>query len=101
MTKIQERLRNWLKVYPEDQDKPEGDLYLQAAEYIDALEHDAREGKDFIEELMRDVTKLSYTSGYAKGLLQSIVDWNEQREINPEWLPQVKRFLENDGRTTA
>ena len=29
-----ERLRNWEKVYPEDEDKPEGDLYLEAAERI-------------------------------------------------------------------
>lgn len=29
-----ERLQNWKKVYPEDEDKPEGDLYLEAAERI-------------------------------------------------------------------
>ena len=29
-----ERLRNWEKVYPEDEDKSEGDLYLEAAERI-------------------------------------------------------------------
>jgi flagellin-specific chaperone FliS len=29
-----ERLRNWEKVYPEDEDKPEGNLYLEAAEKI-------------------------------------------------------------------
>ena len=32
-----ERLRNWEKVYPEDEDKPEGDLYLEAAERIEEL----------------------------------------------------------------
>jgi len=29
-----ERLRNWEKVYPEDEDTPEGNLYLEAAERI-------------------------------------------------------------------
>lgn len=29
-----ERLRNWEKVYPEDEHTPEGNLYLEAAERI-------------------------------------------------------------------
>ena len=32
--RLVERLRNWEKVYPEDEDKPEGNLYLEAAERI-------------------------------------------------------------------
>ena len=33
-----ERLRNWEHVYPEDEDKPEGSLYLEAADRIEELE---------------------------------------------------------------
>ena len=32
--RLVERLRNWEKVYPEDEDKPEGNLYPEAAERI-------------------------------------------------------------------
>ena len=41
-----ERLRNWEKVYPEDEDTPEGNLYLEAAERIVEL-------SDELEELRR------------------------------------------------
>ena len=32
------RLRDWQHVYPEDKDKPEGHLYEEAADRIEALE---------------------------------------------------------------
>ena len=35
---IVEKLRNWEKVYPEDEDKPEGSLYYEAADRIEELE---------------------------------------------------------------
>jgi len=38
-----ERLRNWEKVYPEDEDTPEGNLYLEAAERIVELLKDQDE----------------------------------------------------------
>lgn len=41
-----ERLRNWKKVYPEDEHTPEGNLYLEAAERIVEL-------SDELEELRR------------------------------------------------
>ena len=41
-----ERLRNWEKVYPEDEDTPEGNLYLEAAERIVEL-------SDELEKLRR------------------------------------------------
>ena len=41
-----ERLRNWVKVYPEDEHTPEGNLYLEAAERIVEL-------SDELEELRR------------------------------------------------
>jgi uncharacterized protein YfaS (alpha-2-macroglobulin family) len=38
MGMIVEKLRNWEKVYPEDEDKPEGSLYYEAADRIEELE---------------------------------------------------------------
>ena len=38
-----ERLRNWEKVYPEDEDTPEGNLYLEAAERIVELSDELEE----------------------------------------------------------
>ena len=35
---IVEKLRNWEKVYPEDEDKPDGSLYYEAADRIEELE---------------------------------------------------------------
>jgi hypothetical protein len=33
-----EKLRNWEKIYPEDEDKPDGSLYYEAADRIEELE---------------------------------------------------------------
>ena len=38
MTDLVKRLRDWQHVHPEDQDKPEGHLYEEAADRIEALE---------------------------------------------------------------
>lgn len=38
MTDLVKRLRDWQNVHPEDQDKPEGHLYEEAANRIEALE---------------------------------------------------------------
>lgn len=38
-----ERLRNWKKVYPEDEDTPEGNLYVEAAERIIELSGELEE----------------------------------------------------------
>ena len=94
MTKIQVRLRDWETIYPEEMSEPEGSLYTKAAEYIDALEHDCKESKDFIKKLIRDVSDLSYKRGYLEGLLQTITDWVEQNDYEPEWLPKVKEYLD-------
>lgn len=37
MTPLIERLRNWQTIYPEDEDKPEGSLYLEAANALELL----------------------------------------------------------------
>ena len=38
MGELVKRLRDWEHVYPEDQDKPEGHLYEEAADRIEKLE---------------------------------------------------------------
>ena len=38
MTDLVKRLRDWQHVHPEDQDKPEGSLYIEAADRIEELE---------------------------------------------------------------
>ena len=38
MSNLVERLRDWEHVYPEDYNKPEGHLYEEAADRIEALE---------------------------------------------------------------
>ena len=60
---LAERLRNWEHVYPEDEDKPEGSLYLEAAERIEELEErlkaaqdDAKEAEAYAEELEAKLT---------------------------------------------
>jgi hypothetical protein len=54
-----ERLRNWEKVYPEDEDKPEGNLYLEAAERIvellTAYTLAEEEVKDLKEEMSKSI----------------------------------------------
>lgn len=40
-----EKLRNWEKVYPEDEDKPDGSLYYEAADRIEELERELREAR--------------------------------------------------------
>ena len=49
-----ERLRNWEKVYPEDEDKPEGDLYLEAAERIVELLKDQSEELEYTLDYDQD-----------------------------------------------
>lgn len=38
MTDLVKRLRDWQHVHPEDQDKPEGHLYIEAANRIEELD---------------------------------------------------------------
>ena len=42
---IVEKLRNWEKVYPEDEDKPDGSLYYEAADRIEELEEELWEAR--------------------------------------------------------
>tara|TARA_S200002703_G_C3631050_1_gene193794 strand:- start:38 stop:196 length:159 start_codon:yes stop_codon:yes gene_type:complete len=41
--RLVDRLTNWKEVFPEDEDKPEGNLYLEAAERIVELSYELEE----------------------------------------------------------
>ena len=62
-----ERLRNWEKVYPEDEDKPEGDLYLEAAERIVELLTAYTLAEEEVKDLKEEMSKSNepeYTLDY-------------------------------------
>ena len=95
--RLVERLRNWEKVYPEDEDKPEGNLYLEAAERI--------------VELKNQLEELDYSLGYDKDGLwllqdgkqvshipQSLFD-NRIRQIirQSKSLDQLAKYDQEDG----
>jgi hypothetical protein len=48
-----EKLRNWEKVYPEDEDKPDGSLYYEAADRIEELEEKLMNNKE--AEILNDL----------------------------------------------
>jgi len=52
-----ERLRNWEKVYPEDEDKPEGNLYLEAAERIVELLTAYTLAEEEVKDLRKEMSK--------------------------------------------
>jgi len=65
--RLVERLRNWEKVYPEDEDKPEGNLYLEAAERI--------------VELKNQLEELDYSLGYDQDGLWLLQDGKQVSHI--------------------
>lgn len=79
-----ERLRNWEKVYPEDEDKPEGDLYLEAAERIvellTAYNLAEEEVKDLKEEMSKS-NELDYTLDYDEDGLWLLQDGKQVSHI--------------------
>ena len=65
--RLVERLRNWEKVYPEDEDKPEGNLYLEAAERIVELLTAYTLAEEEVKDLKEETSKsneLEYTLDY-------------------------------------
>jgi hypothetical protein len=79
-----ERLRNWEKVYPEDDDKPEGNLYLEAAERIvellTAYTLAEEEVKDLKEEMSKS-NELDYTLDYDQDGLWLLQDGKQVSHI--------------------
>ena len=90
-----ERLRNWEKVYPEDEDKPEGNLYLEAAERIVELltaytlaEEEVKAAYTLAEEEVNDLkeemsksNELDYTLDYDQDGLWLLQDGKQVSHI--------------------
>ena len=55
--RLVDRLLNWETVFPEDEDTPEGDLYIEAAERIVELSNE-------LERLRKDEQSKGYTLDY-------------------------------------
>lgn len=49
--RLVDRLTSWEAVFPEDEDKPEGNLYLEAAERIVELSCELEELRETCKEL--------------------------------------------------
>lgn len=49
--RLVDRLTSWETVFPEDEDKPEGNLYLEAAERIVELSCELEELREMCKEL--------------------------------------------------
>lgn len=62
---LTERLRNWRHVYEEDHDKPDGSLYIEAADRIEELEQR-------IKELIEDKIELTAANISMKAKLANI-----------------------------
>jgi len=62
-----EKLHNWGKVYPEDEDKPDGSLYLEAADCIEELEARVAELEEALDEARRLLRRVGFT------------DWDEEK----------------------
>ena len=56
---LTERLRNWQTVYPQDEDLPEGDLYLQAAELIEDLAEELKKCRGEVYERAKHLAALT------------------------------------------
>ena len=95
--RLVERLRNWEKVYPEDDDKPEGNLYLEAAERIFELQNESEElnySLDYDQDglwLLQDGKQVSH-------IPQSLFD-NRIRQIirQSKSLDQLAKYDLEDG----
>ena len=93
-----ERLRNWEKVYPEDEDKPEGNLYLEAAERIVELLKDQSEELDYTLDYDQDGLWLLQDGMQVSHIPQSLFD-NRIRQIirQSKSLDQLAKYDLEDG----
>ena len=93
-----ERLRNWEKVYPEDDDKPEGNLYLEAAERIVELLKDQPEELDYTLDYDQDGLWLLQDGMQVSHVPQSLFD-NRIRQIirQSKSLDQLAKYDQEDG----
>ena len=96
--RLVERLRNWEKVYPEDEDKPEGNLYLEAAERIAELSNYQPEELDYSLDYDQDGLWLLRDGKQVSHIPQSLFD-NRIRQIirQSKSLDQLAKYDQEDG----
>ena len=92
-----ERLRNWEKVYLEDEDKPEGNLYLEAAERIVELLKDQPEEPEYTLDYDQDGLWLLQDGKQVSHIPQSLFD-NRIRQIirQSKSLDQLAKYDQED-----
>jgi hypothetical protein len=92
MTDLLIRLRAWEHVFPCDQDKPEGSLYLEAAERIEELE---AELKKQALQYLSDTGELGERVGELTEILEEVDAWVEglgyYADEGAELVPVFKR----------
>ena len=79
-----ERLRNWEKVYPEDEHTPEGNLYLEAAERIVELLTAYTLAEEEVKDLKEEMSKSNepeYTLDYDQDGLWLLQDGKQVSHI--------------------
>ena len=76
-----ERLRNWEKVYLEDEDTPEGNLYLEAAERIVELLVAYTSAEEELKEKTSKSNELDYTLDYDEDGLWLLQDGKQVSHI--------------------
>lgn len=79
-----ERLRNWERVYPEDQHTPEGNLYVEAAERIVELLVAYTLAEEEVKDLKEEMSKsneLNYTLDYDQDGLWLLQDGKQVSHI--------------------
>jgi len=76
-----ERLRNWERVYPEDQHTPEGNLYVEAAERIVELLVAYSSAEEELKEETSKSNELEYTLDYDQDGLWLLQDGKQVSHI--------------------
>ena len=92
-----ERLRNWEKVYPEDEHTPEGNLYLEAAERIVELSKDQPEEPEYTLDYDQDGLWLLQDSMQVSHVPQSLFDKRIRQIIRQsKSLDQLAKYDQED-----
>lgn len=81
-----ERLRNWERVYPEDQHTPEGNLYVEAAERIVELLVAYSSAEEELKEETSKSNELEYTLDYDQDGLWLLQDGKHPQSLIPQSL---------------
>ena len=102
MADLVQRLRDWGRIYPEDQDEPDHCLYLKAADRIEELEErlkaatdDAKEAEAYVEELEATLRKLEYWFDTDQEILD--VMGNNEKADHMRKLKMIRDALKGDS----